>query len=144
MKVNYQLHMVAGNLTDDVKSTDKYASFTVAVDVGFGERKTTHFFNATAFPSTFSEKMWNVVTTLKKGTNVMIEYQESDGSYEKEGVKIRAVKRIISKLSPIFGDKPVVGNEEVSEVTAPKANKTTAKAVSVDVGDTDEDDSIPF
>lgn len=140
MKVNYQLHMVAGNLTADVKSTDKYASFTVALDVGFGDKKTSHFMNMTAFPSSFSEKMWGLVTSLKKGSTVMVEYQESDGSYDKDGVKVYAVKRIVSKLSPVFGDKPATEQGETASTT--KA-RVPSKAKAVDVDD-EEGQDLPF
>ncbi len=148
MKVNYQMHMIAGNLTDDVKGSEKWANFSVAVDVGFGDKKTTHFFNITAFPSTFSEKMWGMLTGLKKGTNVIVEYEESDGSYEKEGVKIRAVKRIASKIKPLFEAKKT-DTETGTETSdaAPQQRKSAQKAAapaSVSSGGDDVDDEIPF
>lgn len=147
MKVNYQLHMVAGNLTDDVKSSEKWASFTVALDVGFGDNKTSHFFNMTAFPSTFSEKMWAMITNLKKGTNVMVEYEESDGSYEKDGVKIRAIKRVVSKVKPLFeAKKPETGTETGTETgSAPKSKPAQKASAPASVGSAKEDDDdIPF
>jgi single-stranded DNA-binding protein len=146
-KVNYQEHTVIGNLAADVKSTEKVANFSVAVDTGYGDNKSVHFFNMTAFPRTFTEKVWGVLTRLKKGTNILVKYEESDGSYEKDGKKVRDVKRVVSSFKLFFGEKKegAEGETAAASTSAPKAAKTGAKPASTPASNEPEvDDDIPF
>lgn len=149
MRLNYQLHAVAGNLTRDVESAEQYANFTLALDTGFGDKKAVHFMNMKAFPKTFKEGAWKLLTSLKKGTNVLVEYTESDGSYtNKDGVKVRDIQRVISKFQPIFNDKPKTEEgaegEEAAATPAPKASGKPATPKVTPAPAPADDDQIPF
>lgn len=140
MSFNYQFHTVAGNLTKDVEATEKYASFDVALNVGFGEKKTVHYMKMTAFPKSLSEKMWTFLSGLKKGTNISVDYDEQDGSYvNKDGVKVRDVKRIVRKFQ-VIGERVKTEGADEGDGALPQSTKarTTSKVA------TTEDDSDPI
>lgn len=60
------------------------ASFTIAVDKGFGDKKKTNFIPVTAFGKTaeFLER------NLLKGKLVAVQGEYNTGSYEKDGKKV--------------------------------------------------------
>lgn len=74
------------------------AKFTIANEVGFGDRKHTNFINVICFGKTaeFAEK-W-----LAKGNRVIVEGELRTGSYEgKDGKKVYTTDIFANRIEPI-------------------------------------------
>lgn len=129
---NYQIVGFGGNLTSDVKvHNNKVASFSLAVNSGWGEKKQTAFINCKAFSASFKEGPFKLLSGLTKGINVGIRGEFITESYEKDGQK-RSNLNFIVRSFDVYSQR-----ETDTKTEAPVATKQ------VEVPQ-EETDDIPF
>lgn len=98
--------MVTGRLTADpekktVKGPKELCEFTVAVDDGFGERKTTTFYHCTAW-----DALANVIVThLHKGERVLVEGKPGAYSYLGQDDKPKHFMTITVNVCEFLSDR---------------------------------------
>ena len=136
------LIILSGNLTKDCElrytaGTGKaVVSFSIAVNEGYGDKKTTQFFNITSFGA---EK---VADYLTKGTKVLIRGRLRNNSYEKDGVKHYTTEIIAEN----YGGIELLGKPLIDQAEKELKDRIGAGFSSKDYDDitpvTDED--IPF
>jgi len=132
--VNYQIVALAGNLTKDVQVfKNTVAKFTLALNTGWGENKKSLFLNCVCFSKQHSEKVWGLLTGLKKGTNVGVQGQLTPNSYEKDGKTITTIELVVNRFD-IYSPKVVAEGDAVKDV-AVKATPAHSE---------EEDVEIPF
>jgi len=94
--------------TAEIKKT-KVANFTVAVDSGYGERKTTQFFRVNAWRGLGE----TCAKYLEKGRQVMVEGVVSLNNYVDKNNNLRAVMEIRANEVQFLGSKGVETPEEL-------------------------------
>lgn len=118
-----------GNLARDSElrysqSGTAIASFAIAVNRGYGEKKTTSFFNMTLF----GKRAESLNDYLTKGTKVGVICEASQSSWEKDGVKQYKIEFIVNDLELLGGGK---GESSISSTVR-------------DAPENFQDDEIPF
>ena len=117
--------MVAGRLTKDpviAKTTGgtSYATFSIANERGYGEKKKTNFFDVTVW-GTAAEHMEKA--GVKKGSHIYVNGTLEHQTYEKDGQKRTAIKIAVGNSGEWEyissgkkkDDEPSAPTEEVSE-----------------------------
>lgn len=136
--VNYQIIGLGGNLTQDVKVFgEKVAKFGLAVNSGYGEKKKTAFLNCVAFSQGYNEKVWQLLVSLKKGTNVGIKGDLVTNTFG-EGDEKKSTLELVVRDFQIFFSGPKEATPVEPAVAS--AKKETAPNKSQE----EEDDQIPF
>lgn len=114
-------------------SGDAICSFRVASDVGFGERKTTNWFNCTVW----GRRGESLVNILKKGTAVTIFGTLTLREWtNKEGVRQISPDIRLDEVS-LHGNRD--SSSQYTPQTAPRSQTSPAA-----MSDDDDLDSIPF
>jgi len=131
-----------GNLTKDSelrysKDNKAICNFTIAVNEGFGDKKTVQYFNIVSFGA---EK---ISQYLIKGTKVAISGKLQNSNYEKDGVKHYKTEIIADN----FGGIEFLGGKENSsgnsnQYSAPANN--SQGSFDDDITPVDDGDSMPF
>jgi single-strand DNA-binding protein len=137
---NYQVIALGGNLTRDVEVKGKelnLAKFSVAVSSGFGDKKKTAFVDCISF-KTKSEKSWEILTGLKKGTNVGVRGTLSTESWEKDGVKRSALVLTVREFD-VYSPR-----EEAAAASAEADTKPAKASKPAPASSEDEADDLPF
>ena len=101
--------ILSGNICKDAelratKGETMITTFSLAINEGFGDKKTTQFVNIVSF------KAENVCAYLTKGTKVIICGKISSSNYEKDGVKVYKTEVIADN----FGGIELLGNKSNS------------------------------
>ena len=99
--------ILSGNICKDAelrstKGETMVTTFSLAVNEGFGDKKTTQFVNIVSF------KAENVCAYLTKGTKVIICGKIASSNYEKDGVKVYKTEVIADN----FGGIELMGKKE--------------------------------
>jgi single-stranded DNA-binding protein len=137
MSINYQLVGIGGNLTVDVKVfKDSVAKFNIATNTGFGEKRNVAFINCVVFKNTLSEKSWELLTKLVKGSNIGVEGKFVTNSFEKDGKKTSNLELLVSSFNLLYNKKSTSESEETtSQEVQPAKGKSQLET---------EEDEIPF
>lgn len=144
-----KVHLI-GNLTNEptVRYTQQntaVASYSIAVNTGYGEKKETLFMNIVTFGKT-AEYISQYIT---KGQTVAISGRLKDNSYEdKDGNKHNLIVVVAEELEPVGNRKPkeestYQGQVNVSVVEEPIASSYTTKQPMTQSVELDELD-LPF
>jgi len=128
---------ITGNLVRDVeikqtKTGSTMAIFTVAVNIGYGERQTTEYTQCMLFGKRAESGLINY---LKKGQSVAVA-----GSFEVERYTKKDGTQGAS-LTVVVDDVDLMGKRD--ELAAPAVAPTTAP-VAPELGNAAFDDDIPF
>lgn len=109
-----------GNLIKDSElrysqNNKAICNFAIAVNEGFGDKKTTQYFNIVSFGA---EKLSEY---LVKGTKVAIVGKLSNSSYEKDGQKYYKTEIIADSFGGIelLGSKPQTNKNQNNETSMP-------------------------
>lgn len=148
MSINFQIHAMAGNITKDVIIyNNNIAKFSLAVSTGYGDYKSTTFFNCVAFSKMHAEKSWELLSSLKKGTNLMVEGEFVTSSFnDKNGEKRNVLEFKVKNFQKFFSDKKVStdGEQQSAEQETAKPEKEEKRSENVPQTKAPEDDDIPF
>ena len=114
---------LAGNLTKDVDlravQSGTVARMAIAINQGYGDKKTTDYFNLIAWDKT-AELCGKY---LSKGSKVLVEGRLKNNNYEKDGIKHYGVDVIVTSIEFMDSKKKTVNNdfdgEEVSDDDMP-------------------------
>jgi len=107
--------IIVGRLTRDpevryTQSGKAVASFSVAVDTGYGDNKRTDF-----IPVTVWDKLAEVVgNNLAKGRRVLIEGRLQIQNYEKDGEKKRSTDVVAQNVEFLDSNKPKTDSNDVN------------------------------
>lgn len=127
--MGYQKFIAVGNVTRDVEVIkDAVAKFSLAVN---GYKESVTFFNCTGFSKRLGEKGFSLLSEVKKGSQLLVEGEFQQGSYEKDGKTIKTMDLVVSSFK-------FVGPKKDGSTPA-KAEKSEDSS-----SESDGDDSIPF
>lgn len=111
-----------GNVTKDIEvketQTTKVAKFTIAVNEGYGENKTTAFINCVAFNKT-AEAMGKFV---KKGTPLLIRSSYKPSSYTNQQGETKYTHEFIVREVEFLNPKSQTG-ESAGYITGEEARE---------------------
>lgn len=116
--------ILSGNLTKDVEvrytqSGKATARMSIAINQGYGDKKTTDYFNLVAWEKT-AELCGKY---LSKGSKILVEGRLKNNNYEKDGVKHYGVDVIVTNLEFLDNKKKSAndydGEEDVVDEDMP-------------------------
>lgn len=114
------------------------ATFTLAVESGFGETKKTHFINCVAWRNTAE----TIAKYLEKGRQILVAGELQTRSYEdKEGNK-RIVTEVLVKEFYFCDTKP--NGDDNSHTKAESASQGRNRTKQVALEELDGDGDLPF
>jgi len=134
--------ILVGRLTKDpeVRYTQKgtaVASFSVAVNTGFGENKRADF-----IPIVVWDKLAEICgNNLTKGRNVLVEGRLQISQYEKDGQKRRTTEVVAQNVEFLDTKQAVSNNNNTSPAPAKEGYNMSSFGTEVDPEDSEE---IPF
>ena len=114
--------ILVGNLTKDVDlhavQSGTIARMSIAVNSGYGDKKTTDYFNLIAWNKTAE----HCNKYLSKGSKILVEGRLKNNNYEKDGVKHYGVDVIVTSAEFMDSKKKTANNfdgEDVSDDDMP-------------------------
>jgi single-strand DNA-binding protein len=121
------LHLISGNVGKDPElktfgDDKKVVRFSIAVSEGYGEKKTTQWFNVAAF----GQLAETISRFVKKGQELTVIGRGTQREYEKDGVK-KMTYEITANDIQFHGKKEEKPESKLGRTTAP-----------------DDDDNAPF
>ena len=116
--------IISGNLTRDPESRtlsngNTVCNFTVAVNVGYGERRVTKYFRVAAWNTERSKQADLCQKYLKKGASVMVEGQIDAGAYIKDGKAVGTLELLANTIKFVTSGGEGRGNGTAAEAKTP-------------------------
>lgn len=89
------------------------ASFSIALDTGYGENKKANFFNCVAFGNNAD----NIGKFFHKGDKIALECEAQQNVWEKDGVKQYSINFIVNRWEFTESVKPKQEWEEIPHIS---------------------------
>ena len=135
--------ILCGNITNDLElrqttSGKNVLGFTVALNEGYGEKKTTEFVDCTAWENTAEV----VAKYCHKGSKLLVEGKIRSDSYEKNGEKRKKVYVLVDRVELL--DQKESPPVKKTITTKPQWSQPTLADDGRDVTGHIESEALPF